>query len=138
MKILENFENFNSGEKTGSNQPKHDNYMFFRNIDHIIKMASEMKDMNEDSIDEMLTNGHDWANDHMAKAMESIDHVYKFLHSSIDDPYEFEDEMKNMDREKFPGEDEEDEEKNGYEENREDEEEEDGYEEEKDEEEDEE
>lgn len=60
-----------------------DNYMFFSNLENICRMAREILDeMNEDYIDDMLTNGHDWANDHVSKAMEQLSHVYDFLKSS--------------------------------------------------------
>lgn len=62
-----------------SDQYENDNYMFFANLDHICRMVTDMKSMNEDMIDDLLTNGHDWANDHMSKSMESIEHVYNFL-----------------------------------------------------------
>lgn len=60
-----------------------DNYMFFANLQHIVRMASEIMEMDESEIDEMLTDGHDWANDHISKSMESIEHVYNFLLSSL-------------------------------------------------------
>lgn len=60
-----------------------DNYMFFANLQHIARMASEIMEMDESQIDEMLTDGHDWANDHISKSMESIEHVYNFLLSSL-------------------------------------------------------
>lgn len=66
-----------------SNDYKNDNYMFFANLKHIIRMASEISEMDDSKIDEMLTNGHDWANDHISKSMESIEHVYNFLVSSL-------------------------------------------------------
>lgn len=60
-----------------------DNYMFFANLQHIARMSSEIMKMDESKIDEMLTDGHDWANDHISKSMESIEHVYNFLLSSL-------------------------------------------------------
>lgn len=62
---------------------ENDNYMFFANLQHIVRMASEIMEMDESKIDEMLTDGHDWANDHISKSMESIEHVYNFLLSSL-------------------------------------------------------
>lgn len=63
---------------------ENDNYMFFANLQHINRMSSEIMNMDESEIDEMLTDGHDWANDHISKSMESIEHVYNFLLSSLD------------------------------------------------------
>ena len=87
-----NIEKFNSFNENKENT----HYMFFANLQHICKMASEMMEMDESQIDEMLTDGHDWANDHISKSMESISHVYNFLHASDLDKEEiqsqFEDE----------------------------------------------
>jgi hypothetical protein len=58
------------------------NYMFFANLENICRMVTNIMEMDKDKIDEMLTDGHDWANDHISKSMESISHVYNFLHSS--------------------------------------------------------
>ncbi|TXG82931.1 MAG: hypothetical protein E6R13_04365 [Spirochaetes bacterium] len=58
------------------------NYMFFANLENICRMAREILAMDENQIDEMLSDGHDWANDHISKSMESISHVYNFLNSS--------------------------------------------------------
>lgn len=59
-----------------------ENYMFFANLQNIDRMVSEIMEMNESEIDNILTNGHDWANDHISKSMESIEHVYNFLKTS--------------------------------------------------------
>lgn len=62
-------------------ESKHDteNYMFFANLEHIVRMASEIIEMDDSMVDEILKDGHDWANDHISKSMESIQHVYNFL-----------------------------------------------------------
>lgn len=76
-----------------------DNYMFFANLQHIVRMASEIMEMDESQIDEMLTDGHDWANDHISKSMESIEHVYNFLLSSLDEEGTQEEELDEMESE---------------------------------------
>jgi hypothetical protein len=72
---IKSFKSFNENDENS-------NYMFFANLQHICKMASEMLEMDESQIDDMLTDGHDWANDHISKSMESISHVYNFLNAS--------------------------------------------------------
>jgi hypothetical protein len=72
---IKSFKSFNENSENT-------NYMFFANLQHICKMASEILEMDESQIDEMLTDGHDWANDHISKSMESISHVYNFLTAS--------------------------------------------------------
>lgn len=72
---IKSFKSFNENSENT-------NYMFFANLQHICRMASEMLEMNESQIDEKLTDGHDWANDHISKSMESISHVYNFLNAT--------------------------------------------------------
>jgi HPt (histidine-containing phosphotransfer) domain-containing protein len=59
-----------------SNQSR---YMFFSNLEQIKKQAELMLKMNKEEINEILENGHDWAQDHIATAKESVDQVYDFL-----------------------------------------------------------
>lgn len=87
-----NIKSFNSFNENSENT----NYMFFANLEHICKMARELLAMDEKQIDEMLTDGHDWANDHISKSMESISHVYNFLTvSDLDNEEHFETEIES-------------------------------------------
>jgi hypothetical protein len=61
-----------------SHEGKSENYMFFANLNHVCRMVSEMMCMDKGDVDEILKE-HDWANDHLSKSMESIQHVYNFL-----------------------------------------------------------
>ena len=54
-------------------------YMFFSNLQQIRRQAGLILDMDESEIQEILENGHDWAQDHIATAKESIDQVFDFL-----------------------------------------------------------
>jgi hypothetical protein len=58
------------------------NYMFFSNIKEMKRMLDELSEMDEQTLDNML-NEHDWASDHISVATENIEHVYKFIKSSI-------------------------------------------------------
>jgi predicted RNA-binding protein with EMAP domain len=80
---IKKFNNFKIKKVLKENK-ENSNYMFFDNLKHISRMASEIMKMSESEIDEMLTDGHDWANDHISKSMESIKHVYNFLITSLD------------------------------------------------------
>jgi Asp-tRNA(Asn)/Glu-tRNA(Gln) amidotransferase C subunit len=79
MKI-KGFNSFNEGREEGIS-----NYMFFTNLENIVKMANQMLEMDKEKVDEMLTNRHDWAGDHIAKSMESISHVYFFMKEHKDE-----------------------------------------------------
>jgi hypothetical protein len=54
-------------------------YMFFGNLEQIRRQAGLLLDLDENKINEILENGHDWAQDHIATAKESIDQVFDFL-----------------------------------------------------------
>lgn len=60
------------------------NYMFFGNLKTIKRLVDELLEMNESEIDTILTNGHNWAVDHIATSKDDIEEVFNFLagHSS--------------------------------------------------------
>jgi hypothetical protein len=54
-------------------------YMFFENL-KIIKMhVDEMLKMDESKVKDLLSNGHDWASDHLSTAKDDIEEVAHFL-----------------------------------------------------------
>jgi septation ring formation regulator EzrA len=59
------------------------NYMFFGNLEQIKRQIEELESLPKDVIDNLLQNGHDWADDHISKAKENIDHVYEFFMNEL-------------------------------------------------------
>jgi hypothetical protein len=57
------------------------NYMFFSNLKRVKELTEMLLKMDSKKIDDMLNNGHDWANDHVAKSKESLNHVFEFFKS---------------------------------------------------------
>lgn len=55
------------------------NYMFFENLKIIKAAVDEMLEMDETMVDQILSNGHDWAEDHIATSKDDVDEVYHFL-----------------------------------------------------------
>jgi hypothetical protein len=55
------------------------NYMFFSNLKRIQELAKMILEMDQEKIDKMLNDGHDWANDHVTVAKENLSHVFEFL-----------------------------------------------------------
>ena len=55
------------------------NYMFFSNLKRINELSSMILKLDKNKIDELLNNGHDWANDHITTAKTNLDHVFEFL-----------------------------------------------------------
>lgn len=59
------------------------NYMFFSNLKRIQELAKMILSMDNSKIDNMLNNGHDWANDHVTTAKTNLDHVFGFLKGEL-------------------------------------------------------
>lgn len=78
MKNLKVFEDYTS-TPTNEGHDHKNNYMFFQHL-HTIKDAIEdIMKMDPDKVDAMLSNGHNWALDHMATSVDDIEEVYHFL-----------------------------------------------------------
>ena len=56
-----------------------DRYMFFSNLEQIHRQTGILLEQNKEELHTILENGHDWAQDHIATAKESIDQVFDFL-----------------------------------------------------------
>jgi len=61
------------------------NYMFFSNLKQMHRMAEELLSMDKTAIDSVLTNGHNWASDHIATSKDDVEEVYNFLKTEITD-----------------------------------------------------
>jgi hypothetical protein len=60
-------------------EPETDRYMFFSNLEQIHRQTGILLEKDPEMISDILENGHDWAQDHIATAKESIDQVFDFL-----------------------------------------------------------
>ena len=58
---------------------EHENYMFFSNLEQIKRQCEKLMELDPQMIDEILSNGHDWADDHITEAKTNIDQVFDFL-----------------------------------------------------------
>ena len=54
-------------------------YMFFQNLKSIKMMVDEMLELDEKMVDNVLADGHDWADDHIATSKDDIEEVHNFL-----------------------------------------------------------
>ena len=55
------------------------NYMFFGNLKTIKRLVDEMLEMDEAKVDAMLSDGHNWAVDHIATSKDDVEEVVNFL-----------------------------------------------------------
>jgi len=61
------------------------NYMFFSNLKQIHRQCEILLKKNEDEINTLIENGHDWAEDHIATSTETIDQVFDFMMNELTD-----------------------------------------------------
>jgi division protein CdvB (Snf7/Vps24/ESCRT-III family) len=54
-------------------------YMFFSNLEQMKKQCELLLDLDQNMIEEILEDGHDWAQDHISEAKNNIDQVFDFL-----------------------------------------------------------
>ena len=59
-------------------ESKHENYMFFGNIEQMKRQCELLMNENHETIDNILKE-HDWAQDHIAEAKSLLDQVFDFL-----------------------------------------------------------
>ena len=62
-----------------------DRYMFFSNLEQIRDQANELLKYDKNQVEQLLDDGHDWAQDHIASSTESIDQVYDFMKNHLND-----------------------------------------------------
>jgi hypothetical protein len=70
------------------------NYMFFANLETIHRSITEILEMDRDQVDQILTDGHGWALDHIATSKDDVQEVCDFLHSHLSEPHHY-DSMNN-------------------------------------------
>lgn len=58
-------------------------YMFFNNLETIMKQASHLRKMNQGQVDKILNDGHNWAEDHMSTTKENLSHVHGYFTNKI-------------------------------------------------------
>ena len=61
-----------------------ENYMFFQNLREIKSAVEELLEMDEHEIDNTISNGHDWASEHIATAKDDVEEVLSFFKHRTD------------------------------------------------------
>jgi hypothetical protein len=59
-------------------------YMIQTNLRNIKNNVDYLLSVDPTKMDELLKNGHDWANDHITSSNDDIDEVYSFIKNNID------------------------------------------------------
>jgi hypothetical protein len=58
-------------------------YMFFSNLQQMKRQCEYLLDFDKEQVEEILNNGHDWAQDHISEAKNNMDQVFDFLMNEI-------------------------------------------------------
>jgi len=61
-----------------------ENYMFFSNLKQMMRQCKLLLDLDPQMVDEILQNGHDWADDHVTEAKTNMDQVFDFMMNEKD------------------------------------------------------
>jgi hypothetical protein len=56
-----------------------ENYMFFSNLKQMKRQIELLMELDEMEVEDILQNGHDWADDHIAVAKNNLDQVFDFI-----------------------------------------------------------
>jgi|LakMenEpi03Aug12_release.lakeMendotaPanAssembly.Ray.scaffolds.fasta_scaffold16777_6 hypothetical protein len=70
-------------EETDNMEEGSSRYMFFSNLQQMKRQCEYLLDFDENLIEKILENGHDWAQDHIAEAKNNMDQVFDFLMNEI-------------------------------------------------------
>ena len=76
------------------NEERTENYMFFSNLKQIHRQCEILLNLDENVIEDILQNGHDWADDHVSVAKENMDQVLDFLMNQTEDGHELQEAKK--------------------------------------------
>lgn len=68
-----------SGLISESSQKEIKNYMFFNSLRNMKEKIDHLLKMDPHEIDGMLSDGHDWANDHIATSRDDVEEVYNWI-----------------------------------------------------------
>jgi len=60
------------------------NYMFFQNLNTIQKCVEKMLAMDQHEVDSLISDGHDWANDHISTSKDDVEEVCNWLCNKIE------------------------------------------------------
>jgi hypothetical protein len=68
---------------TESHEEDGDRYMFFSNLEQMKRQCEFLLEQDRGMIEEILDNGHDWAQDHIAESKNNMDQVFDFMMNEI-------------------------------------------------------
>lgn len=64
---------------------EHTNYMFFSNLEQIKRQCEKLLSLDKDMVDNIIQDGHDWADDHVTEAKNNMDQVFDFFMGKVNE-----------------------------------------------------
>jgi len=74
------------------NEQATENYMFFGNLKQIKRQCELLLELQPDEVNELLNNGHNWADDHISVAKENMDQVFDFMMNEFNNNDSYDDD----------------------------------------------
>ena len=75
---------WNKLTKEGEEMGETNNYMFWQNLKSINDDAAEILGMDMHEVDALLSNGHNWAVEHVVTSKDDVEEVYHFLEYNME------------------------------------------------------
>ena len=66
-----------------SHEDYSDRYMFFSNLEQMRRQCDMLLELDQEMVTQILDDGHDWAQDHIAEAKNNMDQVFDFMMNHI-------------------------------------------------------
>ena len=60
-------------------------YMFFSNLEQMKRQCEILLELDRNMVEGILSNGHDWAQDHIAESKNNMDQVFDFLMNELNE-----------------------------------------------------
>jgi hypothetical protein len=74
-----------------------DRYMFFSNLEQMRRQCDMLLELDQNMVEQILDDGHDWAQDHIAEAKNNMDQVFDFMMNRIkDDDFDNDESFNDM------------------------------------------
>lgn len=80
--MVQQFKNEPVHQADDQEEPQ--NYMFFGNLQTIKRCVDQLLEMDPAQVDQILSDGHAWAEDHIATSKDDIEEVFNFLLNDIE------------------------------------------------------
>lgn len=61
------------------------NYMFFSNLEQIKRQCEMLLELDKNMVDNIIQDGHDWADDHISEAKNNMDQVFDFFMGKVNE-----------------------------------------------------